>query len=76
MVMLLITGLNRELLILSVLVKVVGDTEDKEDHGFLETHLVVNPLHGVGVLIREVIKVSAFNHDESIRRKKVARKGY
>ena len=45
------------MLILSVLVEVVGGAEDKEDHSFLETLLVVHPLLGMGILIREVIKV-------------------
>ena len=36
MVMQLIAGLSREMFILSMLVKVVGSTEDKEDHSFLE----------------------------------------
>ena len=45
------------MLILSVLVKVVDGADDKEDHDFLKTLLVVHPLLGVGVLIREAIKV-------------------
>ena len=45
------------MLIFSMLVGVVGATEDKEDHSFLETHLVVHPLLGLGVPIREVIEV-------------------
>ena len=53
----LITGLSGEMLILSVLVEVVSGAEDKEDHGFLETCLVVHPLLGVGVLIGEANKV-------------------
>ena len=57
MVMQLITDLSREMLILSVLVHVVGSAEDKEDHSFLETLLVVHPLLGMGVLIREVTEV-------------------
>ena len=46
MAMRLIAGLSREMHDLSVLVKVIGGTEDKEDHGFLETCLVVHPLLG------------------------------
>ena len=57
MVMQLIPDLSREMLILSMLVEVVGGTEDKEDHSFLETLLVAHPLLGVAVLIREGIKV-------------------
>ena len=53
----LITGLSKETLILSILVKVVGGTEGKEGHSFLETLLVVHPYLGVGVLIGEPIKV-------------------
>ena len=45
------------MLILSMLVEVVGGVEDKEDHTFSETLLVVHPLQGMGVLIREVIEV-------------------
>ena len=45
------------MLILRMLVQVVGGTEDKEDHSFLETLLVVHPLLGVEVLNREVIQV-------------------
>ena len=45
------------MLILSMLVEVVGSAEDKEDHSFLETLLVVHPLLGVGVPIGEAIKV-------------------
>ena len=56
-VMQLITDLSREMLILNMLVKVVGSTEGKGDHNFLETLLGVQPLLGVGVLIREAIKV-------------------
>ena len=52
----LITGLIEQMLILSIPVEVVGGTKGKEDHGFLETPLVVHPLLGVGVPIREVIK--------------------
>ena len=58
MVMRLITGQSEETLVLSILVEVVGGAEDKEDHGFLETCLVVHPLLGVGVLIKETIEVS------------------
>ena len=54
-----IADLSREKLILSILVEVVGSTEDKEDHSFLETLLVVHPLLGMGVLIEEVIKVAS-----------------
>ena len=43
--------------ILNMLVKVVAGTENKEDHSFLETLLVVHPLQGVGGLISEVIEV-------------------
>ena len=57
MVMWVITDLSRETLILSMLVKVVDGTDDKEDHNFLETLLVVHQLLGVGVPIGEVIEV-------------------
>ena len=57
MAMQLITGLSGEMLILSMLVEVVDCAEGKEDHSFLETHLVVHPLLGVGVLIGKPIKV-------------------
>ena len=57
MVTQLIMDLRREVLILSLLVKVVDGTEEKEDHCFLETLLVVCPLLGVGILIGEVIEV-------------------
>ena len=46
MVMKVITDLSGEVLILSVLVKVVDDTDNKEDHYFLETLLVVHPYSG------------------------------
>ena len=45
------------MLIVSILVKVIGSTEDKEDHSFLETLLVVHPLVGVGVPVGEVTDV-------------------
>ena len=48
MVTWLIADLSRETLILSKLVKVVGSTEDKEGHSFMETLLVVHPLFGGG----------------------------
>ena len=57
MVMQAIADLSEEMLILSVQVKVVDGVDDNEDHNFLETLLVVHPLLGVGVSIREVIKV-------------------
>ena len=57
MVMQLVTDLSRETVILSVLVKVAGSAEDKEDHDFLETLLVVHPLPWVGVLIGEGIEI-------------------
>ena len=41
-----IMDLSRETLILSVLVEVVDDAGNKEDHNFLETLLVVQPLLG------------------------------
>ena len=56
MVMWLIAELSKETLILSILVEVVDSTDNKVDHDFLETPLVVHPLLGVGVLIEEVIK--------------------
>ena len=40
-----------------MLVKIVGSTEDKKDHSFLEILLVVHPLLAVGVLLGELIKV-------------------
>ena len=43
--------------ILSMLAEVVDGADDKEDHDFLETLLVVHPLLEVGVLIREGTKV-------------------
>ena len=57
-----ITGLGGEKLIFSKLAKVVGGTEDKEDHSLLETLLVVHPLLGVEVLIGEAIKVPSSQH--------------
>ena len=45
------------MLILSMLVKVVDSKNDKEDCDFLETLLVVHPLLGVGIQIREAAKV-------------------
>ena len=57
MVMSVIIDLSGEMIILSMLVKVVDGVNDKEDHGFLETLLVVHPLLGVRVLIWEVIEV-------------------
>ena len=41
----------------SMLVKAVDGIDDKEDHNFLETLLVAHPLLGIGVPIRQVIKV-------------------
>ena len=52
----IITGLSGQMLVLSILVEVVDGTKGKEDHGFLETPLVVHPLLGMGVPIREAIK--------------------
>ena len=43
----LITGMRKGMLILSVLAKVEGGTEGKENHSFIETLLVV-PLSSVG----------------------------
>ena len=54
----LIAGQSGDMLILSVLVRVVGGTEGKEEHSFLETLLVVHPLLGVGGPIGEMIKVA------------------
>ena len=51
----LIAGLSEGMLILSVLAKVEGSSQGKEDYSFLETLLVAQPLPGVGVPIREVI---------------------
>ena len=48
MVIHLITGLSGKMLICNVLVELVGSAEDKEDHSFLETCLVVHPLLGGG----------------------------
>ena len=48
MVMQLNMDLSGETLILSVLIKVVGSAEDKKDHDFLETLLVVHPPLGGG----------------------------
>ena len=45
------------MIILSILAKVVGGREDKEDHDFLETLLLVHPLLGVEVPISKMIKV-------------------
>ena len=53
----MIAGLSGEMLICRVMVEIVGITEDKEDHGFLETCLVVHPLQGVGVSNGEAIRV-------------------
>ena len=57
MVMQVIADLSREMLILSMLVKVVDGTDEKEDHDFLETLLAVHPLLGLEVPIRETIEV-------------------
>ena len=57
MAMKLIADLSREMLVLSMLVKVVDGIDDKEDHAFLERLLVVYPLLGLGVPIQEAIKV-------------------
>ena len=46
MIMQLIAGMSEGMLILSVLLKVVGGAEGKEDCSFLETLLVVHPLLG------------------------------
>ena len=43
--------------ILNMSVEVVGSTEEKEDHGFLETHLVGHPLLGVRVPVGEATEV-------------------
>ena len=67
------------MLIYSVLVKVVGGTEDKEDHGFLETHLVVHRLQGWELWLKEELKFPAADHDKSVSRKpptSMARKGF
>ena len=69
MVMQLITGLSRETLILSMLVKVVGSAEDKEDHSFLETCLVVHPPLGWEFQSGKGLKFPAVKPDESVRRK-------
>ena len=42
------TQLSKEMLIFSILVKVVGGTEGKEGHSFLEILQVVHPLLGDG----------------------------
>ena len=52
-----IADLSKEMLILSMLVKVVDGIDDKEDHDFLETLLVDCPLLGEGLPIRKAIKV-------------------
>ena len=57
MVMQAIVDLSEEMLILSVLVKVVDGIDDKEDHDFLETCLVVHPFLGEGLSIGEAMKV-------------------
>ena len=57
MVTWVIMDLSKEKLILNVLVKVVDSIDEKEDHNFLETLLMVHPLQGVEVPIGEVIKV-------------------
>ena len=69
MMMQTIADLRKEVPIPSVLVEVVYGVGDQKDHGFLETLLVVHPLLGVGILIREQSKFPAVNHDESIQRK-------
>ena len=38
----LIAGLSGEMLVFSMLVDVVGDTKDKEDHSFWDTLLMVH----------------------------------
>ena len=52
----LIAGLSKEMLILSILVKVVDSAEDKKASS-QETLLAVHPLLVVGILIREAIEV-------------------
>ena len=56
-VMWLFAGISEEMLIPSILAKVEGGTKGMEDHGSWETLLVVHPILGVGVLLREVIGV-------------------
>ena len=52
----LITGLSEGMLILSILAKVEGSAEGQMDCSSLETLLVIHPLLGVGVPIREAIR--------------------
>ena len=56
-VMWVIMDLSEEILILSVPVKVVDGIDNKEDHNFLETFLMIHPLLRVGILTGEMIKV-------------------
>ena len=57
MVMWVIMDLIKEVLILSMLVEVVDNIDDRVDHDFLETLLVAHHPLGVGVPIGEAIKV-------------------
>ena len=57
MVMQAIADLGKEVLVPSVLFEAVDGIDDKEDHDFLETLLVADPLLGMGILIGELIKV-------------------
>ena len=64
----LITGLSRQTVILSILVEVVDGAEDKEDHSFLETPLIVYALLVWEFQMMKQSKLPAFNHNKSFGR--------
>ena len=55
MVMLVIIGLSREMLVLSIWVEVEDGIEDKVSHDYQETLSVDLPFQGEGGLIEEAI---------------------
>ena len=61
--------LSEEALVLSMLVKVVDNIDDKKNHDFLETPLAAHPLLGWELFWGEWLKFPAVNHDDSIQRK-------
>ena len=61
--------------ILSVLAEVAGSAEDKKDHSFPETLLVVHPLLGMGVPIGKVIKVPSSQPSQECQEKATDQEG-
>ena len=57
MAMWAVVDLSEEAFIPNMLVEVVDGIDEKEDHNFLATLLVAQPLLGVGVPIGEAVKV-------------------